>query len=579
MNSFAFVWPGVTRLSGTIPDSLGLNIVLQLTRISGTIPNSVCSRDLTQLTLNGCFIAASNDLSDCNKLLTVDISNNSITSLPSFPSSVTHLYLGTNPLNVTSSELKQLAQSLPQLKALDIGFLGLEVEFSATQIRLPTNCRLGPNPPRCVVELQLFDSQFMPVMIGGMKKNLTLGTDCVLFEETYFSNAIHRVFDSRGTRLDGTLHVQASKNCGWVSKPMHDKGHGWYDVELPAQSGPNVSEFRRFALFDNGVEFFPTTSATSSNFASDYLLGAPSLRTVHYKQAICPQGSHTVPGGRLKATCVCKLGYETDGDAKLSDFNNMVRGCHKSCPGAGEEPDKSGLVCTCQPGWYNATAAGALTCVASGGYRPSLSAPAPPPTGSHCRECPRGCTDCDRIAGGGGGDSIGPSIAGGWRLNSSSSNTLLPQLSNAGGPSPKMQLIFRCPSRSNSELSNSCPHITLPSGEEDLTINGTASGLCCNKPFVGILCGACASGYRLRGRDCEECIDFNDLTTNDFGMSPYAIFGVTALALVLICTMVYVLRGGLARLKNEVFINFKIVSMRLCHNTHLVLPERLDLAS
>ena len=90
----------------------------------------------------------------------------------------------------------------------------------------------------------------------------------------------------------------------------------------------------------------------------------------------------------------------------------------------------------------------------------------------------------------------------------------------------------------------------------------------CNKPFVGILCGACARGYRLRGKNCEECIDFSAVTTKDFGMSPFATLSVATLVLVLICTVVWASRGRLARLKNEIFINFKIVSMKNVSKWH-----------
>ena len=143
--------------------------------LSGTIPAGFCAATIN---LHGCALTGTGagDLTSCRKLTILDLSNNSVTSLPSnLPPGLTHLYLGNNPIATTAAELSNLTGRLPHLVALDIAFLAVGVDLSATRVTVPTGCRLGQDPPDCVFELQLVDDQGQPIKVGGLKPGLALG--------------------------------------------------------------------------------------------------------------------------------------------------------------------------------------------------------------------------------------------------------------------------------------------------------------------------------------------------------------------------------------------------------------------
>ena len=342
---------------------------------------------------------------------------------------------------------------------------------------------------------------------------------------------------------------------------MTDQGDGRYTVAVDASWAPiRTADRLAVAFFDSGQRFSPKDA--SGSYVADW--------TVQYAPADCSKVAHAAPNATTEASCVCQAGYKresgTGAAACKSDYlggacktNAAALSCQRDYPHSGEEPDAAGRGCRCQAGWYNATAAGNLECIPNGGYRPGTPAPPALPHNAHCRKCPPGCTDCDRVAGGGGGrgDNIrGPSIAEGWRLNASDAEALTAQLGDAGGSSPRLQLVFRCPATAagNNSVSDGCPALPLPT-------RGSfwRGALACRYPHTGMLCGACVRpDYRLRGRSCERCDHVSQLT-RDFGLHPLGLLAVGAAAVAAACGAVWAMRGWLARLKQLVFTNLKIV--------------------
>jgi hypothetical protein len=209
---------------------------------------------------------------------------------------------------------------VPVLAALDVSFLGVGVDLSATRVTPPAGCRLGPGPLRCIFELQPYDDENAAVKAGGFKPNLTLGADCEKYPTAYYSKSL-----ASATNNDvSTIHPTGRRNCRLVSAPMENLGDGRYRAEVPAAWAPKATGLLTVGFFDGGREFFPVVDSSNS-VADDYQTGAPSLRTVAYGKAACPAGSHTVPDPATGATCVCLPSYAPDAAAG----NASTAGCHK----------------------------------------------------------------------------------------------------------------------------------------------------------------------------------------------------------------------------------------------------------
>ena len=255
--------PDRTGLSGTIPESLGSLAVLSalslyFTRLSGTMPPGLCAATID---VHGCALArnGSAGLAACTKLTALDLSNNSLTSLPgSLPPGLSHLYLGSNPLRTTTAELSAATGRLPRLAALDVAFLGLGVDLRATRVTAPTGCRLGRAPPACVFELQLVDEQRQPVKVGGLKPGLALGP--------------------RG-------------QPGGPRRAMTDMGDGRYTVAVDASWAPNrTADSLLVSFFDGDAEFSPWHDGGGA-----YVSDRSQLHTVRYGPAECSAAAHTRP--------------------------------------------------------------------------------------------------------------------------------------------------------------------------------------------------------------------------------------------------------------------------------------------
>jgi hypothetical protein len=329
---------------------------------------------------------------------------------------------------------------------------------------------------------------------------------------------------------------------------MIDGGDGTYIAVVPAIWAPSHSNSELVVgFFDGDEEFFPAFDGAGLLATDWHQNGGETLRTVSFGPVACMEGSHTVPDLETGAFCVCADGFEPDDEIVSSNISTPLN-CHKVCPHAGDQATSLG--CSCQTEWYNATAAGALVCVPHGGFRAEVVAKLPFNSGD-CRPCPLECTDC-------GPDDI-PAISSGWRLNTSTEQ-LVTQLEKAGGSSPRMQLVFRCPdfivTKDKASLnSTACPQLPLPTGRR-WHVNEV--DIACINDHTGTLCGACAAGYWLHGRNCISC-KVGDRVRRSFGLSPTGLAVLVVVVVMALFGLARALHGHLAALKMEVFTNAKII--------------------
>jgi hypothetical protein len=310
--------------------------------------------------VHGCALVGNGSaaLSNCDKLRVLDLSSNSLTVLPSnFPRGLSHLFLDSNPIHATATELTGIVNGAPNIAALDVAFLALSVNLENTRLTKPTDCRLGPEPPQCAFVLHLHDAQNRAVKVGRLQPNLTLGV--------------------RGVRA-----------------LMEDLGVGRYKAVVPAAWRPNAIGSLRVNFFDgDGTEFTPKYDGNGATGKEPEF--SMALRSVEYGAVACSAGSHMVPHPASGAICVCAPGYESD----VADANSsIVASCHKVCGN-----NTIGAACDrCPVGFYYL--AGAchrcpIYAICHGGvleYAAAVPCPAgrqPDAAGERCDPCPPGQTN------------------------------------------------------------------------------------------------------------------------------------------------------------------------------------------
>ena len=425
-------------------------LLFAIPELSGTLPTGFCA---TILDLHGCSLVSNGTaaLGGCNKLNVLDLSNNSLTNLPAdLPPSLTHLYLGANPLDASAAELSAITKRTTGLVALDVVFLGLAVDLSSTRVTVPTGCRLGARAPTCAFVLRLYDtnpslplnaqsSAHQAVKVGGLKPNLTIGV---------------------GSQLR--------------SPPLEDQGDGRYVATIPPSWAPNVTSVALvIRFFDGDSEFF------LSNDEFGTAIGAP-LRTVRYGAADCSAGAHTHPDPATGATCVCIDGFAPEDQlTSLATLN-----CHRVCA-FGTTLSADGLRCECPTNTYNASAVGALLCVGNSWSQDLandetlLTVQRNIATGSFCTPCGaiNKCARCGSDSNGGGGTAT---IRAGWRTNASDVTSVVAQLEAARGG--RALYIFRC----TEGVGNNCSAIGPLGTDVPLSSNDTLVKASCNAPQVNV---------------------------------------------------------------------------------------------
>lgn len=265
-------------LSGSLPASLSYPLLETLDLhgmgFVGQLPRFTRCDQLKMLKLsNNKFVGGMPNLNSCTRLSVLDVNTNLLTSLPeadSLPPSVSHVYIGANPLNATAAQLSTLTESLPNLHALDLSLISIpilldkaqcneyhlnvapdhgrrlqhshhppppppqpqptpqrETEEAAacggTRVQFPRSCYLGSNAAPCAWLLVLCDSDGQPSITGGLVPNLQLGYICSVDEAG--GERSGRV-TSDGTRTNAVSQV--SPSCSViriVTRPVHSSAN------------------------------------------------------------------------------------------------------------------------------------------------------------------------------------------------------------------------------------------------------------------------------------------------------------------------------------------------------------------
>ena len=327
---------GRTRVSGTLPNNKlrATNVDISRTRISGTIPSGIWKQPLTRLLVtrsrlsgsippivanfpsmtsldlsgmqlegsvpafgdcgllvslllqNNRFVGAPPNLAGCSSLKSVDLNSNMLTSLSLpgvetwLPPSLTHLYFDANPLNATMTHLNAVTQGLPDLHALDLSFINIDVMLdcracdavgaacSGTRVLSPLSCQLGDNAQVCTWKLVVYDKDDQPTITGGLVTGLMLGHECNLVES--YDNASFATCETTESvsKTMGCVDVQVSVGtmcCTFArcnhTAPMVDN----HDGTFTATASPDWVKQKGLQAF----RFFSIQSAAPTAFGSD----------------------------------------------------------------------------------------------------------------------------------------------------------------------------------------------------------------------------------------------------------------------------------------------------------------------
>jgi len=249
-----------------------------------------CYRQLQDANLSGALPAS---LASCTSLKVLDVTNNSLTGLPSapLPASLTHVYLGVNQLNGSAAELGHALGNVSHLAALEVSLLNVGLSLGAssdyTRVSPPPGCRVGPSAPPCTFTLRLYDSTdtHQPARVGGLVHGLELGN------AAGYGGRVPMV-DNRDGSFSGTV------NQSWVSR----RGSHTFTVWL---GGRDISA---------GLNYDAAGNYADSN----------ALRTADFEPIDCREGTHMHAEPVMGATCLCDDGFTLEAGGQS---------CHRQCPG------------------------------------------------------------------------------------------------------------------------------------------------------------------------------------------------------------------------------------------------------
>ena len=514
--------------SGEIPTSLGsmtalTNLYLDRNPgLTGSLPSSL--NKLTRLRRFDCFDNTGLSgkvpaLGGCAALTQLDMHNCSFTRLPkSLPDSLTHLYLGQNPFDATTTELSKVLTSLPNstLHVLDVGFVNSKIQLEpnaqtrsamstkfGTRVTNPSPCFVGAGgggggrKDPCAFLLSMYDDYDRPLTTGGMITNLSVG-------------------------LNGTQKQTL----------MHDNRDGTFTATIPDDWVATPGDYL-FQFYHDETEFKPAMDGPHHLAVAPDCMNVPSgryqkwggnctgVRTVEFELGSC--NAHSQPD-QTKTHCVCMDGYQPNIRAHGGQNRSSPLSCHRSCD-TGESVGNDGASCVCSGHYYDTAVHGVLIC-SKGGWPVTISQAVKDALerrkGGHkcATECPDECTSCENGI---------PTIKEGWRLNFTSVAEFSALVAHAKGS--HAQVVFSCPSAGD------CPEITLPGAsesgppedEESSTVGST-----CPNDHTGLLCAECSGGYSHQGlteNTCSQCRQTAEYIENTFNM-PVGWFAVMVIAVV-----------------------------------------------
>ena len=427
-----------TEIRGTLPDWLTsapllASLHLSNTGLSGTLPPDLCTRvdratnlqpdnwihhatdglgvpetdgsgaliDLHSMQLQGNIP----DFSGCINLVSLRLNNNSFTGLPaSLPPSISHVYLGDNPLGATPTELSNLTADLPLLNTMSVslvnvpiiledtsmtyisadrslcnmfGVFGEQSGCKGTRVAKPTDCAVGRE---CSWLLQLYDADDLPAATGSLAFNLTIGYGCIPASCVTPASCVIPASGVIPASCDCVVPASSCTRCA----AMVDNEDGTFTATVPADWIQEKGE-HFFRFFHGEAEFQPNRDNNDpyATTGSDY----DDLRAVNFAPIECPAGSHTEPDD-AGSKCICERGFVSDGDGSTS--------CRRDCRQRGTQQGDDGE-CVCAEGFVPGTTEG--TCdrcdswvLCPGGDAPQALCPAGQVANSRqlCENCPSG---------------------------------------------------------------------------------------------------------------------------------------------------------------------------------------------
>lgn len=342
-----------TKLSGSIPIPIQTStrlreLLLSNTLISGTLGGAMGSSplfpELIHADLHSCRLSGTvPDFENHRSMHSLNLGGNVLERLPSFlPASLSHVYLGGNPLNSTTSQLSALTSQLPNLKVLSVSLIGLPVVLDytyghpcslqgqyglsqtdthgcyGTRIAPPVECTVGS---QCSWVLWLYDAYDRPVVTGGLLiDRLHIGINCT----TDLTRTV-QTMDGHTLR-DVELRVAVLNSCQQQAA-MADNGDGSFTATTGASWVQHEGE-HSVRFFDGQNEFLPERDVFNAPASYDV------LRTTRFVSPIaCDEATMQLQDGR----CVCRpgfaLAYESgiDGTGDGNKCQRCVRWA--ICPG------------------------------------------------------------------------------------------------------------------------------------------------------------------------------------------------------------------------------------------------------
>lgn len=508
-----------TSLSGSLPSSVGTLAALEYlfffdAKLSGSLPDTLGNLDVLRIldVHNNKLTGLSKTLTKCDTLQVLDASHNLLPKLPaSLPSTLTHVYLHGNPLNMTVSMLSEVLATAPEIHALDVAVTNVPIvlawsEFdpprcnsrswlgrgcSGTRVIIPSGCRLGHDALPCELILQMYDADDQPALGGGVINNLTL---------RYNENTTAMV-DNR----DGTFSAIVPQ--GWLRR----KGS------------------HTFQFFHEDQEFTPFLTAGNA-YGSDPDCRSPtfgpcaSARTVFFAERQCPRNTFADKTG---LNCICASGFLPN-----VGFSQMDPQCHLDCPYHTVQSE-DGSYCECDAYTYNTTAVGVVVC-ARQWSDPTLipeyqAVQRDAARGIECSLCPTACASCND------GDLA---VREGWRPTGD-------RLSKPGAGMPRF--VLQCPNNGSN-----CPYFAL--NGQSVAQNGS-----CARNHVGALCAVCLPGFSDKGSNDNECRKCGDVNSYALGVSIEAFVIMILCGFSAISALLYSQRILLRRYRSEVFTNARIL--------------------
>ena len=488
----------------------------------------------------------------------LDATNNSLTGLPaSLPPSLTHVYLGRNPLRGEADNLSAALLGVVRLAALDVSLLnvglslgcrtaaradadcenpGGDTSYDYTRVvPPPTPCRVGGGASPCTFTLRLYDTSAQPARTGGLVTGLELGNA----SGTPGSGSGGRVpmVDNR----DGSF--SAAVNASWVTS-----------------QGPHT-----FTFWLHGTDI----SAGLEWHAAGYFVDdrAWQLRTVEFLPIACAPNMHADETG---GECLCDEGFapDTGGGGGAS-----ARSCHRLCGAGTKQSEANSSRCECTGSTYDTDTTGILVCVPSDTSLPptqqprfvaALAAARARQPQKYCAPCPTECANCtDGVA----------TLSHGWRLATARDAELRSRLVDARF----VPLVaFRCPYGGED-----CPALRLT----PLPSNGSGAGRVevpqCLREHRGVLCAECREGYSRKGSSDNHCKICS--STESLGMPVGWLLAIALLLAACACAVLYWQRALLRKAKTTMGTNLRImlgagqVLSLLSGVLKLVFPEQARL--